>query len=420
MEAHSDEQTGSDSDHPELVEHVRDALTHLYDHVYLQRHPLARRLVPSDAVGVRTRAQELRRILLNAIEALNPGDRISVRAPERRPYAVLFGLYVEGREWREVADSLCVGGRQLRRDRTAALEAVTSILRDRHLDASIAESSSASKAPLRSEGERIAQFAVPVDLGDLVSELLPLLAPMADERRVQLLSNVAPDCPKLAVNRTLVRQILLHLASQALRRLPLVRLSLEVGVAQTEISIGLNLVYRSENGQVSGALAMLDLEPAETLASTLGARLLSGWSERGEEKVWVALPRRDRTLVLVVDDNRELFELFERYVAGHPYRLVHAPSVEEALALVHSTKPHIITLDLMMPERDGWELLQALRSDLCAVHIPVVLCSVLEEPELARSLGVQIVVNKPVEQADLLRALGEARALVLGEAARQE
>ena len=76
----------------ELGRQIRDALAHLYDYVYLQRHPLAERLLPAHASTIRTRAQELRRILLDAIESLNPGDSVPIRALERRSYAILFGL----------------------------------------------------------------------------------------------------------------------------------------------------------------------------------------------------------------------------------------------------------------------------------------------------------------------------------------
>jgi hypothetical protein len=128
-----DDRSPDTSNDVEFVRQVRDALTCLYDHVHLQRHPLAQRLVPQRTVATRTRAQELRRILLDAIEALNPGDSVPIRAPERRPYAILFGLYVEGRQWQEVANSLSIGGRQLRRDRAAAIEALASILHGRYL-----------------------------------------------------------------------------------------------------------------------------------------------------------------------------------------------------------------------------------------------------------------------------------------------
>ena len=109
--------------------------------------------------------------------------------------------------------------------------------------------------------------------------------------------------------------------------------------------------------------------------------------------------------MLVVDDNEELFALFQRYVADHPYQLIHAQSVDQALRLVQSNPPDVITLDLMMPNRDGWELLQALRADPATIPIPVIVCSVLEDPDLALSLGAQAYLKKPVGAVDLLQAL---------------
>src|SRR5512137_1371028 len=144
------------SNDAEFVEQVRDALAHLYDHVHLQRHPLAERLTAPQSVTTLTRGQELRRILLDAIEALNPGDNVPLRATERRAYAILFGLYVEGGERHKVAESLGIGDRQLRRDQTEAIAALASILRDRYLTAASMREGSAAE-PLRSESERLAQ-----------------------------------------------------------------------------------------------------------------------------------------------------------------------------------------------------------------------------------------------------------------------
>ena len=210
--------TGNDA---ELIQQIRDALAHLYDHVYLQRHPLAERLVLLQDVTTRTRAQELRRILLDAIEALNPGDNVPLRATERRAYAILFGLYVEGRDRREVADSLGIGARQLRRDRAEAFAALASILRDRYLTtAPVNKSVPPAEEPLRSESERLAQQRELVDLHDLVNGLLPLLEHKAREQSTRLASHVPADLPKLYTNRVLIRQILISLAGYALADLP--------------------------------------------------------------------------------------------------------------------------------------------------------------------------------------------------------
>src|SRR5512139_1798403 len=158
------------SDDAEFIEQVRDALAHLYDHVHLQRHPLAERLAASHNVTTRTRGQELRRILLDAIEALNPGDNVPLRATERRAYAILFGLYVEGGDRQKVAEALGIGDRQLRRDQTEAIAALASILRDHYLTAApVREDSAAEPEPLRSESERLAQQREMVDLYDLIN-----------------------------------------------------------------------------------------------------------------------------------------------------------------------------------------------------------------------------------------------------------
>jgi CheY-like chemotaxis protein len=395
------------SEDAEFTEQVRDALAHLYDHVYLQRHPLAERWVSPQSITTRTRGQELRRILLDAIEALNPGDNVPLRATERRAYAILFGLYVEGRERHKVAESLGIGDRQLRRDQVEAVAALTSILRDHYLTAApVREGSAAEPEPLRSESERLAQQREMVDLYDLVNGLLPLLEPKARAQGIWLISQAPPDLPKLYVNHILIRQILISLAGYALANLPLTGLSFQARLAQAGIEIGLDLKYRRESLVESD---LPGLTPAfnsvETLVAALAGHIRLETLSGETQTLWLWLPYHAETVVLVVDDNEELFALFQRYVGDHPYQLIHAQSVDEALRLVQSNPPDVITLDLMMPNRDGWELLQTLRADPTTIPIPVIVCSVLEDPDLALSLGAQAYLKKPIGAVDLLQAL---------------
>jgi CheY-like chemotaxis protein len=65
----------------------------------------------------------------------------------------------------------------------------------------------------------------------------------------------------------------------------------------------------------------------------------------------------------------------------------------------------------MMPEMDGWELLQRLRSHPSTAAIPVIICSVFNDPELAYSLGASTILTKPVKQTDLVDALRQVRVL---------
>ena len=277
-----------------FVDQIRDALAHLYDYAYLQRHALAQWLTPQASA---TRAQELRRTLLEAIEALNPGDSVPIRAAERRPYAILFGLYVEGRPQSEVANQLGIGSRQLRRDRKVAFEALASILGERYPTAVLApESSPVAWHSLQSETERLAQQREPMGLADLVQGLLLLLEGMAREHGVSLLSHVSSGLPQPYENRTLMRQILINLASQALANLPLVRLSLEAQVVGKVIRVGLRLHYR-QSGPPTPRLAAQSIEP---LVAMLGGSLRQEVTEDTEESAWILLPVRDESVVLVL------------------------------------------------------------------------------------------------------------------------
>lgn len=116
-------------------------------------------------------------------------------------------------------------------------------------------------------------------------------------------------------------------------------------------------------------------------------------------------PLEPLRVLLVIDDNEGIAIAFRAYLAGYPYAVVGATTGTEALQLASQLDPLAITLDILMPSPDGWEILQALKTDPQTESIPVIICSVLDDPELARSLGAAAYLRKPVSQADLLCAL---------------
>jgi CheY-like chemotaxis protein len=394
-----------------LARELRDALTHLYDYAYLERHPLAARLARPGMAH--TRAQETRRILLDAIELLNPGDNVGLRTLERRAYALLFGLYVEGQSVPVVAESLGISGRQLRRDRADALEALAAILEDRYLPKGSSQPAIGIPAvdPLHLESRRLAQQPESLALVELAANLLPILQPLAQAHGVVLDHELDPTVPLVRANPTLVRQTLLGLASQAMVHAPLAAISIVSDCDSAACRIGLRLTLRS--GGQAGWLALdrllPDHEALTTLATALGGRIEA--ESKAEDEIqgsgylWLRLPQRTHHTVLVVDDNYDLLELFRRYVAGRPYQLVGAAGVDEGLAQAKRCLPAVVVLDLMMPGRDGWEFLRAMREETALRQLPVIVCSVLHEPELALALGAQRVLKKPVGATELLAAL---------------
>ena len=145
------------------------------------------------------------------------------------------------------------------------------------------------------------------------------------------------------------------------------------------------------------------------LVSQQGGRLTTDIRPETGTQVTLSLPRVSQTRVLVVDDNLSIHQLFERYLASHHFVVIHAHSGQEALQLAVQVQPDLITLDVMMPSMDGWQVLRDLTQNPATAHIPVIVCSVLKEPELAFSLGARAYLKKPVDRLELLATLARLR-----------
>jgi signal transduction histidine kinase/DNA-binding response OmpR family regulator len=111
------------------------------------------------------------------------------------------------------------------------------------------------------------------------------------------------------------------------------------------------------------------------------------------------------TTVLVVDDDPAARDLLAANLKGTGYRLVHAASGEEALNLARTIRPDAITLDVMMPKPDGWEVLSALKADAELCDIPVVMVTIMPDRGIGLSLGAVDVLTKPVDRARLTSLL---------------
>jgi signal transduction histidine kinase/DNA-binding response OmpR family regulator/CHASE3 domain sensor protein len=111
-------------------------------------------------------------------------------------------------------------------------------------------------------------------------------------------------------------------------------------------------------------------------------------------------------LVLVVEDNHQASELLARHLDGGGFRMEIARTGTEALSKARELVPAAITLDILLPEIDGWEVLTRLKQDEATRNIPVVVVSVVDNPGLGRALGALDYFVKPVDRQALLSRLG--------------
>ncbi|KAF0108772.1 MAG: putative two-component hybrid sensor and regulator [Anaerolineaceae bacterium] len=110
-------------------------------------------------------------------------------------------------------------------------------------------------------------------------------------------------------------------------------------------------------------------------------------------------------VILAIDDDVQVISLYERYLQPQGYQVIGLTDPTQAKDRVRQLKPYAVTLDIMMPGRDGWTVLNELKTDPETRDVPVIICSILEEDEKGFSLGATDYLVKPILEDDLLNAL---------------
>jgi CheY-like chemotaxis protein len=391
-----------------LFYEVRRALTNLYDPIYLQRSPLTallQRVSPPAPPGQEARA--LRQCLIEAIERLAPSANVPLQSGERRGYQALRGRYVNQTPVAELARALAISERQLRRDIRQGIEALTAIIAGLLAlpDREWPQEPPSSGAPALSEVARFGAHAGAVNLCEEVRNVQTLVSGLAREAGVTLRDSGVPESVVVRANRVILRQVVVSLYSQMIQSCPGEVIASRVSIEGSDYA-QLELTSPSASDQIP-----LDLLQTE-LVCLLNATLTRDPSPYDPARQpWgglclrLRLPCMPTHGVLLVDDNEGLHHLFRRYLSGLPYRLLSAYNTEEGFTLACEERPDVILLDIMMPNRDGWELLSLLQNDAHTRDIPIVVCSVLEQKALARSLSVRFCLRKPVDQKSLVSLL---------------
>jgi PAS domain S-box-containing protein len=183
-------------------------------------------------------------------------------------------------------------------------------------------------------------------------------------------------------------------------------LGLPISRALCEL-LGYSLTVRSR--VQAGTEFTIDMMPA--VAHT--AQLAGAAGGRGNA---VEGPESER-LVLIVDDEADSRILLTHYVEEFGCRAIATHSATNALKLARELKPSLITLDLMMPGLNGWDMLASLKADPELADIPIVIISVVAQESRATLAGALDVLQKPIDRGELYailrRNLGSSRARIL-------
>ncbi|MEM7582289.1 MAG: response regulator [Acidobacteriota bacterium] len=142
-----------------------------------------------------------------------------------------------------------------------------------------------------------------------------------------------------------------------------------------------------------------DMDPDQTSMGSMRTLLESGeWNHR---EISTVAPG-DTRLVLVIDDDLAVHDLLRDLLEKEGFNIVTAASGEEGLKLAYELRPAIITLDVYMPDLDGWTVLNTIKSDAQLSHIPVIMISVSDQRQKGYALGAEYL-TKPIDRQQLLQ-----------------
>ena len=383
---------------------IKDALDNLYDFASLETHPALYSVIKLPYGFSGNKGEFARQVILDGIEKLRPPHKEpSLTALEWRPYIILKKRYVEGMAVQELADLLAISPRQMRRDHHKAFSSLTEILWASCYPDQSPESDTDLDPVIEIHNEII-------DPIDTIRGVYNLLKKQFEEEGIKVDFSSADSFTPLVTDRVILRQVLISLFNDILHNQHGQHLTICCETIGNQVKLEFTCLVNDTS--------LCTQEGDENLTDELTA--VSFWCERIHARVeetslkdrstcqiirTIWLPHSEQKIMLVIDDQEAVVNLFQRYMSQSDILTIGVNQPEQAIPLARHLHPALITLDVMMPQVDGWELLQLIKLDDMLKDIPVIICSAWEDPDLSRSLGAQVYLKKPVTQKMLLEAV---------------
>ncbi len=268
------------------------------------------------------------------------------------------------------------------------------------------------------------------------------------ERKLTLVFEVAPEIDQLVVDQTRFKQILVNLVSNAIKysntggkitvgvRRFVNEIEVEVrdegvGIKPEDLAKLFHAFQQGKNAKGAKEGTGLGLVITKRLVELHGGQITveSEWGkgstfrfkipmivagevvDSADQLVRVVgehpavMANGQKPLVLIIEDNVQAGQLIQLYLEEAGYRTEIARDGAEGIEKAKQLKPNIITLDMIMPIKDGWQVLKELKRHPICKDIPIIIISITDEKKLGFSMGAVDYFVKPVNKEELLGAI---------------
>ena len=304
------------------------------------------------------------------------------------------------------------------------------------------------------EAGKMEMMPEPVQMAELIRGVMSTAVGLTKDKEIELIQELPDDLPPVWADPFRLRQVLLNLISNAAKFTN--RGSILVQAAYDQQAVFIQVIdtgkgiSESDTKKLFHAFSQVDASSTRKVGGTgLGLAISAQLVELQGGRIWVeseldrgstfsvAMPRVNEhgdgpvailspdhaptvplearppvptKQILCIDDEHGVINLYQRYLNRDGFRVIGATSAREGLkrAVALADELVAITVDLVMPDMDGWQLVHQLRQDPRTKGLPIIVCSIRHDQAQARRYAIEHYLVKPILQEDLLAAVRES------------
>lgn len=287
-----------------------------------------------------------------------------------------------------------------------------------------------------------------VDIKDIIQEVISTTVSLVKEKGLDIKEEIDQDIPLIFVDKTRISQVIMNLISNAIKFTEAGYITVQARNREKEILLSISdtgIGIAEENiKKVFEEFSELAGVSGRYISSTgLGMAISKKFIEMHGGNIWVesivgegstfhfTIPLAEQKIedkaieeekdiyeegpavttklktVLIVDDDPQVVSLYNRYLEKEGYKTIDVQLPEKVLETAKTVIPDVIILDILMPQRSGWEIIEELKKSPVTNKIPVIICSIVDEKNRGFALGATAYLIKPITKGELITVLNK-------------